>query len=206
MGIISVSSFFHGAGSVHTDSYDVLGRQTADAVTTLGNGVDGAVQRIDTAYDTQGNAYLLSSYASLTATTPVNQVQRVYNGLGQLITEYQEHGGAVNTSTSAKVQYTYTEMSGGNHSRLTSIVYPNGRTITYNYATGLANNITSIRHPRNSASDSGPPRLRQPPAAIVSSIRTTPASRAPHCRSSDGWGGRVDRSRFAVLCIAARSD
>jgi hypothetical protein len=30
-------------------------------VTTLGTGVDGAVQRIDAAYDMQGNAYLLSS-------------------------------------------------------------------------------------------------------------------------------------------------
>ncbi len=44
-------------GNVHTYSYDVLGRQTSDAVTTLGSGVDGAVLRIDTAYNTQGNVY-----------------------------------------------------------------------------------------------------------------------------------------------------
>ena len=31
-------------GNVHPYSYDVLGRQTSDAVTTLGTGVDGAVR------------------------------------------------------------------------------------------------------------------------------------------------------------------
>lgn len=35
----------------------------------------------------------------------VNQVQRDFNGLGQLITEYQAHGGAVNTGSTPKVQY-----------------------------------------------------------------------------------------------------
>jgi len=39
-------------GNVHSLSYDVLGRLTADAVTTLGSGMDGAVRRIETAYDT----------------------------------------------------------------------------------------------------------------------------------------------------------
>jgi YD repeat-containing protein len=48
-------------GNVHSNVYDVLGRLTSDKVTTLGTGVDSAVQRIDTAYDTQGNAYLVSS-------------------------------------------------------------------------------------------------------------------------------------------------
>ena len=34
-------------GNVHTYSYDVLGRPTADAVTTLGSGVDGSVRIAD---------------------------------------------------------------------------------------------------------------------------------------------------------------
>src|SRR5205823_2044539 len=119
-------------GNVHSYSYNVLGRPTSDSVTTLGTGVDGAVRRIDTAYDTQGNAYLFTSYSDTGGTTTVNQVQRAFNGLGQLITEYQAHSGAVNTSTSPKVQYTYSEMAGGaNHSRLTSITYP-----TYDSTTG----------------------------------------------------------------------
>ena len=44
--------------------------------------------------------------------------------LGQLTYEYQEHGGAVDTSTSNVVQYTYNEMAGGvNNSRLTEMTY-----------------------------------------------------------------------------------
>lgn len=39
-----------------------------------------------------------------------------------MITEWQSHSGAVNTSTSPSVQYSYSEMpSGANHSRLTSV-------------------------------------------------------------------------------------
>ena len=80
-------------------------------------GVDGAARRIDFAYDTQGNAYLFTNYSDTGGTTIVNQVQRAFNGLAQLITEYQSHSGAVNTSSTPKVQYAYTEMSGGANSR-----------------------------------------------------------------------------------------
>ena len=54
-------------GNVHTYTYDVLGRQTSDSVTTLGSGVDGAVRRVETAYDGQGNAYLSTSYDNAAA-------------------------------------------------------------------------------------------------------------------------------------------
>src|SRR5262249_1676540 len=125
-------SFTDRNGNVHSYSFDVLGRPTSDSVTTLGSGVDGAVRRIDTAYDTQGNTYLLTSYSHTGGTTIVNQVQRTFNGLAQLITEHQSHSGAVNTGTTPKVQYAYSEMAGGaNHSRLTSITYPNGKVLTY---------------------------------------------------------------------------
>ena len=65
-------------GNVHTFSYDVLGRQTADAVTTLGTGVDGAVRRIETAYNSAGLSYLFTSYDAASAGNIVNQVQDVY--------------------------------------------------------------------------------------------------------------------------------
>src|SRR5207249_5149672 len=72
----------------------------------------------------------------------VNQVKRVYNGLGQLTAEYQSHGGAVNTATTPKVQYAYRAMAGGaNDSRLVSVTYPNGRVLSCNYATGLDDRI-----------------------------------------------------------------
>jgi hypothetical protein len=74
-----------------------------------------------------------------------NQVQQVYNDLSQLITEYQSSSGAVNTSTTPKVQYAYNQMAGGaNNSRLTSITYPNGRVINYNYNTGLDSTISRL--------------------------------------------------------------
>jgi RHS repeat-associated protein len=117
----------------------------SDAVTTLGSGVDGGVRRVEYAYDGQGNAYLVTSYNAASSGSIVNQVQRAFNGLGQLITEWQEHGGAVNTSTSPKVQYAYSEMaSGANHSRLTSVTYPSGYVLTHNYASGLNSDISRL--------------------------------------------------------------
>ncbi len=132
-------------GNTHGYSYDVLARQTSDAVTTLGSGVDGAVRRIDAAYDTQGNAYLTTTYTAASGGSIVNQVEDVYNGLGQLTGEYQSHSGAVNTSTTPEVQYAYVAMSGGaNNSRLTSMTYPNGYVLDYNYASGVDSTISRL--------------------------------------------------------------
>jgi RHS repeat-associated protein len=134
-------------GTTHTYSYDILGRQTADAITTLGSGVDGAVRLLTTAYDTGGRPYLYTSYADTGGSTIVNQVEQIYNGLGQLITEYQSHAGAVNTSTTPSVQYAYSFVatSGGpNHSRLVSMTYPNGRVLNYNYNSGVDDRISRL--------------------------------------------------------------
>jgi RHS repeat-associated protein len=141
-----IKTFTDRNGSVHTYEYDILGRLVSDAVTTHGSGVDGAVRRIETAYDTQGNAYLFTSYDAASGGNIVNQVQREFNGLGQLTTEWQAVGGAVNTSSSPKVQYAYSFTTSGsmNHSRLTTITYPNGRVITFNYASGLNDNISRL--------------------------------------------------------------
>jgi RHS repeat-associated protein len=132
-------------GTTHRYTYDVLGRQTADAVTALGAGVDGQVRRLETAYDTGGRPFQYTSYDDPTAGHIVNQVRQDYNGLGQLITEYQAHGGAVDLMTTPKVQYAYSEMAGGaNHSRLVSMTYPNGRVLTYNYAAGVDDTISRL--------------------------------------------------------------
>jgi YD repeat-containing protein len=79
-----VASLTDRNATVHAYSFDMLGRQTKDAVTTLGPNVDPAVQRLETAYDTGGRAYLFSSYSASSGGTLVNQVQRAFNGLGQL--------------------------------------------------------------------------------------------------------------------------
>jgi RHS repeat-associated protein len=127
-------------GNVHAYGFDIVGRPTSDAVTTLGSGVDGSVRRLETAYDSAGLAYLFTSRAGSSETsTVVNQVQRTFNGLGQLTAEYQEHTGAVTTTTSPKVQYSYSEIASvANHSRLLTMTNPsvsgvNDRTLSYNY-------------------------------------------------------------------------
>lgn len=121
-------------GSIHEYTYDVLGRLLSDEVTTLGTGVDGYVRKLGYTYNTQGLAWQFTSYDG--SDDVVNQVTRQYNGLGQLIREYQEHNGAV-TGGSHSVQYTYSEMGGGaNHSRRTSMVYPDGRVLYRSYGTG----------------------------------------------------------------------
>ncbi|MBO0698570.1 MAG: RHS repeat protein, partial [Zavarzinella sp.] len=131
-------------GTVHTYSLDVLGRKTSDTVTTLGSGVDGTVREIDWAYDGQGNAYLVTSKD--VSGTVVNQVQDAFNGLGQLTQEWQATSGTVNTSTTPSVQYGYSFLPSGtnNNSRLTSITYPNGRRLDYEYTTTLADAISRL--------------------------------------------------------------
>ncbi|VTU01332.1 rhs repeat-associated core domain-containing protein : YD repeat protein OS=Isosphaera pallida (strain ATCC 43644 / DSM 9630 / IS1B) GN=Isop_2419 PE=4 SV=1 [Gemmataceae bacterium] len=133
-------------GSVHTLTYDVLGRVVSDAVTTLGAGVDGAVRRVDTAYDGQGNAVKVTSYNAASGGSVVNEVQRAFDGLGQLTTEWQQRGAAVNTGTSPKVQYAYSFSGTGtaNQSRLTTVTYPSGYAVTHNYAAGLDTTISRV--------------------------------------------------------------
>jgi len=63
--------------------------------------------RIETEYDAQGNAYLLTSYDAATSGSIVNQIQREFDGLGNLLKEWQAVGGAVNMGTSPKVQYAW---------------------------------------------------------------------------------------------------
>ena len=140
-----VTSMTDRNGNTHQYTYDVLGRQISDTVTTLGSGVNGSVRRIDTAYDQQGNAYLFTSYADTAGTEIVNQVEDLFNGLGQLTTEYQSVSGAVDLATTPSVQYAYTEMAGGqNNSRLVSMTYPNGRVFDYNYNSGLDDSISRL--------------------------------------------------------------
>jgi len=120
--------------TVHAFAFDALGRQTQDRVTALGSGVDGAVRRIATEYDVLGRKAKITSYDNPTVGSGsiVNDLAFVYDNFGQLVTEYQEHGGAVNTGTSLKVQYAYADGS-SNTIRLTKMTYPDGRELNYDY-------------------------------------------------------------------------
>jgi RHS repeat-associated protein len=133
------------SGNIHALTFDVLGRVVSDAVSTLGSGVDGTVRRIEIGYDPLGNVSFQTSFDANSGGNIVNQAQREFNGLGQLVTEYQSHSGAVNTSTTPKVQYAYSEMSGGaNHSRPANMTYPNGKVLTFNYGSGLNDTISRL--------------------------------------------------------------
>ena len=56
----------------------------------------------------------------------------------------------MNTSTSPKVQYGYSTLDSNNRSRLTSMTYPNGRVVGYNYASGLDSSISRLSSITNS--------------------------------------------------------
>jgi YD repeat-containing protein len=109
------------------------------SATTLGTGVDGTVQSIVHTYDYLTRPQNITSYSGAAGTgTVVNDIQYAYyNGTDKITTTYQQHYGAVNTSTSLNVQYTYDTTTNGsiyaNQLRLQTDVHPNGRTIYYDY-------------------------------------------------------------------------
>jgi YD repeat-containing protein len=124
-------------GTVHSYAYNALGENISDSVTIpSGSAVDGTVTSLTYAYDVSGHVVLASSWGAST-TTPLNQVKDVYNGLGQLATEYQEHSGAVTLATSLEIGYSYTSLATG--ALLQSVTYPSisggsPRVLTYNYS------------------------------------------------------------------------
>jgi RHS repeat-associated protein len=134
-------------GCVHTYDRDKLGRVLHDRVTTLGSGVDGAIRRLSTTYDVRGLTSKLTSWnnASVNSGDVVNECLFVFNSFSQLIADYQNHSGAVNTGTTPKVQYGYADGS-ANTIRPLTLTYPNGRVITYDYGTadGINDAISRI--------------------------------------------------------------
>ena len=88
------------------------------------------------AYDAMGRPWLYTSYSA--SSQIVNQVKDIYDGFGNLVKEYQSTTGRVNLNTTPCVQYTYSDpATTGGKNRLTSIIYPNGRVLNYNYNHGL---------------------------------------------------------------------
>jgi hypothetical protein len=89
------------------------------------------------ALDIVGDGIPSYDIATRDSGTVLNQVQLTYNAFGQLITEQQSHSGAVGGSTPS-VQYAYdTGASSSNEIRLNQLTYPNGRAVSYNYASGM---------------------------------------------------------------------
>jgi YD repeat-containing protein len=121
-------------GTVHEYDYDELGRRTADKVTTLGTGVDGAIRRIQTLYDALDRPGSIESYDAATGGSVKNDLEFSYNGFGQVTESRQEHNGAM-TQGSLKVIYSYSEAENGDPiSRLTSVQYPaSGRVVYFHH-------------------------------------------------------------------------
>ena len=115
-------------GTVHEYLYDVLGRLGSDRVTTFGSGVDASVARLTYAYDSAGRPFTFTSRTS--SDYMLNRVKRTYNGFGQTAIEYQSHSGDTTSSTPA-VRYAYSDAALG--SRPTSMTYPSGRLLRYEY-------------------------------------------------------------------------
>jgi RHS repeat-associated protein len=95
---------------------------------------DNLIARSETSYDVLGRTAKLTSFDHPTVGSGSidNEVLFAYNAFGQITHDYQEHGGAVNTSTSPKVQFAYANGAAG-HVRPTSVTYPNGRMLNFSY-------------------------------------------------------------------------
>ncbi len=121
-------------GNVHQYSYDEAGRRVTDKVTTLGTNVDGAVRRIEHSYDNRRRLEKVTSYDAVTAGNVQSEIQYQYNNFGQLTKEYQQHGAEVDTANSPAVEYAYAGGS-ANTIRMSSVTYPDGRQLDYQYGT-----------------------------------------------------------------------
>jgi len=127
-------------GTIHAYVYDKLGRQIRDTVTTFASGIDTNVGRIETGYNERG-LIIRNTSKNASGSTVRNEVKSVFNDFNQKITEYQEHSGAVNTTTSKKVQYSYASGT-ANTVRPTGFTYPNGSVITTGYVSAVADALS----------------------------------------------------------------
>jgi hypothetical protein len=99
-----------------------------------------AVLRIERSYNARGLLEKVTSYDS--SPTVVNQIENEYNDFNQLASQWQEVDGAVDMETSETdveptllVEYAYAD-GGDNHVRRTSMTYPDGRVLEYDYGSG----------------------------------------------------------------------
>lgn len=83
-------------------------------------------QKIHTRHDALGRGILFTTLDSLT--TMRNEVKRDFDGLGNLVTVWQERNGAV-SSGSQKFQYVYNTDFANNRTSLTKTAYPDGRKV-----------------------------------------------------------------------------
>ncbi|WP_425400431.1 RHS repeat-associated core domain-containing protein [Aeoliella sp.] len=132
--------------SVHTYTYDKLGRQKEDKVTLAsGSSVDDSVLRIEWTYDNRQRLQNVTSYNAASGGTVESDVEYSYNDFNQITNEYQQHGDEVNTGSSPKVSYSYDDASGGRNTvRLESVSYPSGEKLEYAYLSGADDKLSRV--------------------------------------------------------------
>ncbi len=76
----------------------------------------------------------------------LSQIMTWYNDFRQISTEFIAHDGMVNTSTTPKIQYSYADGS-SNQTRPTSVTYPDGRQIDFDYGTsgGIDDSLSRVQ-------------------------------------------------------------
>ena len=139
--------------TVHAYGFDDRGRLLSDTATLhSGSGIDNAILQIARTYEPRGMLKTVTSYDG--SSTAKNQVQFDYNDFGQLGTEWQEHSGAVNTSTSLNVQYGYEDSSGSTNTvHRKQVTYPNGRQINFVYTSGIDASLSRVSQIKDGSTD-----------------------------------------------------
>lgn len=131
-----LASLADANGSTREFAYDKLARLIQDAATTLGPEVDGTMRRITLEYDDRGLLGTVSTWDDPAAGqgNVLNQVGLEYDAFEELVTDLQEHDGAIDGNTPA-VSYGNTDGS-GNTLRRTSATTPSGAKILFGYGSG----------------------------------------------------------------------
>ncbi|MDF1813853.1 MAG: RHS repeat-associated core domain-containing protein [Verrucomicrobiales bacterium] len=129
-------------GTTHEYTYNKIGQILHDAVTAVASGINDTVLRISTTYTNRGLEETVTSWDNATpgSGSVVNEVKFSYDAFNQVITDEQEHSGAVGGSTPA-VSYAFTDGS-SNTLRQASVTAPSG--IQTNYEYGTAGSIDDI--------------------------------------------------------------
>ena len=163
-----LSGFTDQNGTTHTYTRDVLGRETLDSIQVAsGNpqNVDQTILSLGYSFDSAGRPFQQTGFTDAAGTTVANQVEDIYNGYGQLITQYQDHSGAVpsmpSPSTTPAVQYAYAQPGMANYSRLVSMTYPNLRILDYGYNTGIDATISRISYLKDDGGSSAGVHLEE---------------------------------------------
>lgn len=133
-------------GGIIETTFDDAGRQTARAVTTLASGFDGAVRRIETAYDALGRTETVTQFDAASAGNVVDQVKNVFDGWGNLTNFRQDLDSTVGGSGYWDVAYTYAKATDGRNTvRRTGVTLPGGASYGFNYRGGASHDSEASR-------------------------------------------------------------